>query len=618
MANQTGPGAGTESALKPEMHEHLTTGLVTLIVLGAGAQLVAYRVRVPSILVLLIVGVLAGPVFGIVVPDELLGEITFPLVSVGAALILFEGGLSARFQDLKAIQAPVWRLIGLGMMVTWVLSGLAAYFLLGLSVGLASLLGAILVVTGPTVIGPLIRHARPKGPVGRILKYEGIINDPLGAVLALIVFQLIQVERVDTAASVVAWGVLRAILAGGVVGIAGSLIFSQGKRRGLIPSQLENAVLIALSLAVYATSNQIQPEAGLLSVTVMGMILASSKKLDVSANVEFAEHLRTMLISVLFILLTARMSAQDLAHVPFGGLGFVLALVLVVRPAAVFLSTWGAPLSLKEKTFLALMAPRGIVAAAVSSVFALRLSGDGIAEASILLPITFVVISVGVVVYGLGARPLVRFLGLDEPEPQGVLLLGDHILSLKIAEGLKASGRTPMFVSAERRRVLRLRKLGYVAEYGHLQSENLLDRLELEKIGCMIAMTPSDDKNTLSCVQFSRILGRDAVAQVSFAESEASQEEHSAVHTLRGHTFGNGVNYEELLRLSHRATAKVTKITESFSYEDFRQHYGAAAYPVMLLRDHKPPRMFKGEPPRPGERLLSLIVQDSETVVDAA
>ena len=348
------------------MHEHLMVGLVMLIALGAGSQLLAFHARVPSILVLLVCGFVAGPILGVVTPSELLGEITFPLVSLGAAIVLFEGGLTAWFQDLKAIESPVRRLVSVGLVITWVLSTAAAHLLVGVSLSLSALLGAILVVTGPTVIGPILRHSRPGGAVGHILKYEGIINDPIGAVLALIVFQVIQVEHAETALLLVFWGVVRATVSAAVLGIVSSYAYAYGRKRGWIPAPLENAVLISLVLGVYALANLVQPEAGLLAVTVLGMALASRQDIDVEANVEFAEHLRTMLISVLFILLTARIDTSDFSNVPWGGGLFVAVLIIVVRPISVFLSTWGTGLRRRDKIFLALVAPRGIVAAAVS------------------------------------------------------------------------------------------------------------------------------------------------------------------------------------------------------------------------------------------------------------
>lgn len=594
------------------MHEHYMLGLVILIGLGAGAQVIAYHARLPSILVLLACGALFGPGLGVVAPDELLGELMFPLVSLGAAIVLFEGGLTARFQDLRAIQSPVARLVSVGLLFTWVATSLAAHFLVGLSAHLSALLGAVLVVTGPTVIGPIIRHSRPGGSVGKLLKYEGIINDPIGAVLALIVFQVIQVEQVETAALVVFWGVARAVVAASVLGILGSLIYSKGKERRWIPSQLQNVVLVALVLGVYALSNLVQAEAGLLAVTVMGMVLASRDDVDVEANIEFAEHLRTMLISVLFILLTARIKPADFSDVPWGGAVFVATLILFIRPSAVFLSTWGTDLRLRERAFLALMAPRGIVAAAVASVFALRLTERGFPGAALLLPLTFLVIAVCVVVYGLSAKPLVRLLSLDEQKPSDVLLLGTGLLSRKIALALGKAERHSILVGEDRREVLEARKEGLRAEFGHIQSTAFLNRLDLEKIGLMVAMTPSDDANTLGCVRFSRHLGRSAVSQVRTLAKDHVSLVQKGRHDLRGVPFGAERSFSTLSRLAETGEVKVTPLTDEFTFDDYLDHYGTDIAPLLALPKAGPPRVITEDgPPMAGELVLSLIPNSS-------
>ena len=259
------------------MREETINGIVTLVALGAGAQWLAWRLRVPSILVLLTVGFVAGPLTGLFRPDEVLGSLTFPFVSLAAAVVLFEGGLSASWDEIRGVVKPVRRLILLGIPITWAVLAVAGRSLLGLSIGLALLLGAILVVTGPTVIGPLLRHARPRGAVGPVLKVEGIINDPIGAILAVLVFQGIKAEKLGGALSVMGAGIFRALLISGVVGLAAAFLFVRFRQRDLLPKFLHNAVVLPFALVVYALANHFQAESGLLAVTIMGIALASQK-----------------------------------------------------------------------------------------------------------------------------------------------------------------------------------------------------------------------------------------------------------------------------------------------------------------------------------------------------
>lgn len=609
---------GMPRALLNQMHEHLLVGLVTLLALGAFSQLLAYQARVPSILVLLLIGFVAGPVLGVVVPDDILGELTFPFVSLGAALILFEGGLTAHFEELHAHRSAVGRLVTLGLLLTWVFTTISAFWFIGLSLELSALLGAILVVTGPTVIGPILRHARPGGSVGRIAQFEGIINDPLGAILALLVFQVIQVERVETAALLIAWGVVKAALGATLLGIFGALFYAFSRERGWIPPALQNAILMPLVLVVYAASNSVQSEAGLLAVTVMGMVLASYRGIEVEANVEFAEHLRTMLISVLFILLTARITLDDLASLSWGGALFVVTLIVVVRPLVVFLSTLGVPISFKEKVFLSLLAPRGIVAAAVSSVFALRLTENGYRGAEVLLPLTFVVIASCVLVYGLGARPLVKWLGLDDQGRQGVLLLGDDELTAQVAEALGRSGRKAMIISSDRRRVLSLAKRGISAKYGRIQSTALLNRLELAQFGCFLALSTNDDQNTLGCLQFRRVFGKENVAQIALGDASQNTDSRPSIQ-LRAKSLFGGMNHEDLVHLSEHGSMKVTPITDEFSFEDFVKYYEGRAVPLLALHPRKTPRILnETQPPEPGEEVLSLVWSPAQQESHAA
>ncbi len=597
------------------MNEEILTGVVALLALGAFAQLLAWHAKVPSILVLLVLGLLVGPVFGLLEPSELLGDVTFPLVSLGAAVVLFEGGLTARLQDLKGIQGPVSRLVSIGIVVTFLLTAGASHFIVGLSPSLSFLLGAILVVTGPTVIGPILRHARPSGSVSGILKYEGIVNDPIGAIIALITFQVIQVEQVEHAFSLILWGVLKAAVFSAAIGFAWSFGYLYARRKRWIPEALHNAVLLPWALIAYALANHLQAESGLLAVTVMGMALASQRKVDLESNVAFAEHLRTMLISVLFILLTARITWDDLAALPLGSFALVAFLILIVRPLAVFLSTWRTSLDGKERIFLAGMAPRGIVAAAVSSVFSLRLVAAGHEGAELLMPITFLVIGSCVVVYGLGARPLAKVLGLSQPQAGGVLFLGANRISRGLAQALADAKIPTTVVDTDRRKVMRCRSMNLHAEYGKLSDQHVLNRLDLGKLGQLIALTSSDDANTIATEQFRSVFGVDNVHQVCCESNERAEVGmNTPVRNLGGTRFSPNADYDELLDWARRGTAKITRMTDAFDYDALLAHYNGRALPLLLIDAQGAARVLSEDGPLPqsGERVVSFILPQPE------
>ena len=393
--------------------------LGSIVTLGVGAQWLASRLGIPSILCLLVVGLLAGPVAGLVDPDALLGDLLSPLVSLLVAVILFEGGLNLRVSEVRGVRKVVRRLISVGVLLTWVLTSVAAYFLLGLGVQVSVLLGAILVVSGPTVVLPLLEHARPVERVNSVLKWEGILVDPIGAILAVLVFQGILTANSGEETGSLLAGFALTFLAGTLLGAVGGGFLFLALSRGWVPENLRNGVTLAVVLVTFAVSDLIRAESGLLAVTLMGIALANQQKVSVESIVEFKEELKELFLAILFIVLSARLSLEELGSVAtLGTLTFVLVLILLVRPAAVLVSTLRSDLDWGERTFLSWMAPRGIVAASVASVFGLKLADAGVSGAEALTPLAFLVILATVAVYGLTTAPVARRLGVAKTDEQ--------------------------------------------------------------------------------------------------------------------------------------------------------------------------------------------------------
>ena len=403
------------------------SSLAVIAATGLAAQLLAWKIKVPSILMLLIAGFILGPVTGLVSPDTLAGDLLMPAVSLAVAIILFEGGLSLKFSEIKQTGPVVWRLVTLGAAVTMVLVAIATRYTLGWSWGTSFLLGSIFTVTGPTVIAPLLRHVRPSKQVGSVLKWEGIVIDPIGAMLALIVFEIVAAGGLtgDSVPFIHAVLIsLKVIGIGGIIGLIGAGILYFAMKRYWIPDYLQSPVTLALTVGAFALSDYLQHEAGLVAVTAMGIALANQRSVKTAHILEFKENLRVLLISVLFIVLAARLSREQLDQVPWAASVALLFILLFIRPIGVYLSTIGSPLTSKERAFLGGIAPRGIVAAAVASVFADRLTEAGIPGAEQLVPVTFFLIVGTVAIYGLGAAPLARALKVSSAEPQGVLFAG--------------------------------------------------------------------------------------------------------------------------------------------------------------------------------------------------
>jgi len=592
------------------MTEHLLLNLASIIVLGIGAQWLAWRLHLPSILLLLIFGFVVGPVTGFLDPDALIGDLLLPVVSLSVAVILFEGGLSLSIAEFRKIGSVVSNLITVGILVTWLIGTGAAHLILKLDLPLAMLLGALLVVTGPTVIVPLLRHVRPVGQVSSIAKWEGIMTDLIGAMLSVLVFEAILAGGVREAATLALMGLLKTVLLGGIVGVFGAMVMMLLLKRYWIPDFLRNSVTLMVVVSAFAVSNLLQMESGLLAVTVMGVIMANQKHVIVEHIIEFKENLRVLLISSLFILLAARLQASDLAHINFGSLAFIGVLMLIARPVSVALSTLRSKLSWRERSFLSWLAPRGIVAAAVSSIFALRLVEAGFPQAERLPPLTFLVIIVTVAIYGITASPVARWLQVSHPNPQGVLIVGAHSWARHIASALQEEGYQVLLVDTNRVNISTARMAGLSTFYASILSE-YVDEIELGGISRLIALTSNDEVNSLAALHFADIFGSAEVYQLP-PESEESERKEPVSRGLRGRLlFGPEITYTYLDdRFVAGAVIKVTELTDEFDYDDFCALYGEPVVPLFLIDEAGNLIVFATDnPPTPqsGRTLISLV-----------
>ncbi len=595
------------------MSENFILGLSLILIIGIAAQWIAWRLKFPAILLLLISGIIAGPVTGLINPDFLFGNTLFPIVSLSVAVILFEGGLSLRISELKQIRSTVLSLITIGVIVTWILSGLGAYFILGLDTQLSVLFGAVLIVTGPTVIIPLLRQVRPTGQVGSVLKWEGIVNDPIGAMAAVLVFEVILTGGFGAGIGHVLLGAVKTIFFGGLTGVAGALIMYFLLRKHIVPDFLQNPVTLMFVITVFEASNLLQPESGLLSVTLMGIILANQRSARIKHIIEFKENLRVILISTLFIILAARLSIKDLDHVTLGSILFLVFLIIIVRPAAVYLSTIGSNLNWKEKFFLVGMAPRGIVAAAVSALFAYQLVDLGYKQAEFMVPFTFVVIIGTVIIYGLSAAPLARKLGVAKPVPRGILIMGAHEWAQKIAEELKKQDIKVLLADTNWPNISQARLKGLQTYYGNILAEYALDEINLDGIGHLLAMTPNDEVNSLATIRFSDIFGRSNVFQLSPIVDHLNKEMDISGHLQGRIIFGKEMNFMKLTELFDKgAELKSTNLTKEYTFETFKSERSAlTTYPLFIITATGEVRLFTTDnPPEPsaGQKIISLSV----------
>ncbi|NNJ27510.1 K(+)/H(+) antiporter NhaP2 [Planctomycetes bacterium LzC2] len=576
---------------------------------------------------------LQGPGGGAVIPERLLT----PAVALAVAVILFEGGLSLKFRELREIGSAALGLCTAGAAITGVLAAVAAKFLVFDTWELAILAGSIFTVTGPTVIVPLLRQIRPNGRVGAVAKWEGIVIDPVGAVLAVLAFEAVVLGH-GSATVVIPLTIAKVILIGGVLGCGLAWALSILFQRHWVPDYLQNPVALGAVLLGFAASNVLQSESGLVTVTVMGVWMANQERFSIEPLVEFKENLGVLLISVLFVVLAGQLEPQSILDLGWGAAAFIAFLVLIVRPAAVFLGTLFTPLTLQEKSFLSWLAPRGIVAAAVASVFALELRHDAeealhstdtapaelvrweglLEDSERLVPLTFLVISASVALYGLTAAPVARRLGLAVANPQGVLFLGGSPVVRAIAVALQEKGFVVRLIDSNRRNVSVARLEGLDMIHGNVLSEKITNRVEPAGLGRVLAMTPNDEVNSLAAQNFAHLFGRSGCYQLAPQPSNGAKDGGSGAERPHGRPlFREGVTYKTLEDLFDRgATVKETRITEAFDYPAFLRMNGAEA--VVLFRLTGPPddrrlRVNVAElklEPAAGDTLLSLVPPD--------
>ncbi len=609
------------------MNEELMIGLSAVLVLGIGAQWFAWRLKLPAIRVLLAFGFLVGPVPEAIYgkpwlsPNELFGDLLFPFISLSVAVILFEGGMTLKLGELRKIGGTVRNFVSIGIGTTWLLITIAAHILLKFDVPMSLLIGAIFTVTGPTVIGPLLRQVRPGGQLGPVLRWEGILSDPIGALLAVLVFESI----LPGAHSDVAPTFASALLAGGqalgaglLVGLAGAGLLVLMFNRFWVPDFLQSPVTLGLVVAAFLASNLIHAESGLVAVTLMGALLANQRFAAVRHVIEFKENLRVLLISTLFILLSARLGVEDVKRLDLGGFAFMVAVILIVRPVSVFLSTVRTGMPWKERLWLGLVAPRGIVAAAVASIFAFRLVASDYPGARDLVPVTFLVIVGTITFSGLIAGPAARALGLAKLDPQGVLIVGAHEWARKIAGVLKAEGIAVMMIDTNRRNIQQAKMAGLDAHLGSVLSNEMLEELDLSDTHRAMAMTPNDEANALASVHLTEAFSRQEVYQLSPDRLGVMEKKSAQKHDLHGrYLFGQNINFAELTaRFGMGGTLKTSKLTETYTYKTFREHYGEEALPLFVIGETGTLTVVTAKTkidPQPGQKLISLVKDAPDT-----
>ncbi|MFD9220442.1 cation:proton antiporter [Streptomyces sp. NPDC060064] len=473
-------------------------GVSLTLVLAVGSQILASRLRIPALIVLLPVGFAAGALIDDVNPERLLGAAFSPLVSLAVAVILYDAGLGLDLARLRGhTRRVVVRLIWIGVLITWLLGALLAAPLLGMSQRAAVMIGAILVVSGPTVVGPLLSFVRPKDRLQHILVWEGSLIDPVGGILGALVFHAVTASTKHHFGSGAAsfLGSVGIGAAGGVVGAALLWGLFRVLRLGEV---LGTTAQLAAVIGVAALCDVLREDTGLIAAVIMGLAIANLPGIDVPARRPFFETLVSLIIGLLFISISATVTPESLRHVGLLALGFAAVLVVAVRPLVAAVSTLGTDLTRGERGFIGWMAPRGIVAAATASTFSAGLVAKGIGGASKILPATFVVIVATVTLYGLTASPVARRLGVVRPSRSRPLLVGGDPWVVDLGVALKSAGLEVLMWAGQEQQRERIRQAGIELAPGELLAAVTGEGPELEGITAVFFLTAEDDFNALA------------------------------------------------------------------------------------------------------------------------
>lgn len=564
-------------------------------VLGIGAQWLAWKLQRPAIVLMAIAGLVFGPLIGWALgfnlpsfvistlelfrldPINDFGDLYRPMIGLAVAIILFEGGMTLRFKDLGDARQAVIRMVIIAGPIAWGLGTCAAHFIVGLPWDISAMVGGLFVVTGPTVIMPLLRQAHLKSRPAAVLKWEGIVNDPLGALFAVGGYEFIRFTMLEGSIYIAFGKLAFAAILGTVVGILSGYGLAWAFRRGHIPEYLKAPVVLAWVLAIYVLANNLADETGLLAVTALGMTMANTKFASMVEMRRFKENIAIILVSGIFVILTATLTPDVLKAflTEWRVLAFVLAMMLLVRPIAVMFSTLFSGLHWKESLLISIIAPRGVVAVAVAGLFAAELQALGRPEGALFVPLAFALVFATVLFAGFFIGPISKSLDLAAGGGDGVMIVGANPWSLGLAKALKEMHIKVTVADTNWRRLRGARLEGHATFYGEVLSENADFRLDHSAFNHLIAATPNDAYNALVCVEFAPELGRHRVFQVTSADNDEDDADTIAF-TSRGRTLSSrGRSFDALTRDWWGGWRfRSTTLSEEYTLEDMYKDRG--------------------------------------------
>ncbi|UCE92674.1 MAG: sodium:proton antiporter [Flavobacteriaceae bacterium] len=509
--------------------------LAGIIILGIIAQWVAWKFKIPAILPLILIGLLVGPFSTLISADGnkwiepvwngnqglFPGESLFNFVSLAIALILFEGGMTLKKDEIRSVGPVIYKLITLGAFITMVTAGVAAHFIIGLNWPLSFLFSSLIIVTGPTVITPILRNLPLKKDISTILKWEGILIDPIGALVAVLVFEFIRIGGDHgmeySKETLVEFG--KIVIIGLSIGFTSAYAFATALKQRWIPHYLLNVVALALVLGVFVLADLFAHESGLLAVVIMGMVLGNMKLEALKDVLYFKETISILLISILFILLSANINLSDLELIyNWNSLILFGVVVLFVRPLGVFLSARKSGLSQNEKVFVSWVGPRGIVAAGIASLFGLKLTMQGVQNANYITPLVFMIVLGTVLLNATTAKLMARFTRVLLKKSEGILIVGASPPARLIAKYLQNNNRRVVLIDSNRTNIEKSAEEGLEAMECNIYEDDIFENIELNDVGFLLALTGSNTINEYALSKLKESFGEEGAFRLISAE----------------------------------------------------------------------------------------------------
>ena len=589
--------------------EHQVVHMVVLVACaGVFAQWVAWRFRFPAIVVLTMLGLILGPATKLIDPQAVMGDMLRPFVQLAVAVILFEGGLNLHWHELKETGKGVRRLVSVGLLLSFSFGSLAAHYVGGLSWPVATVFGAIIVVTGPTVIMPLLRQARLRPRTASILKWEGIVNDPLGALLAVVLFEYWLSSGSHHHGFDLGVELLASLLAAGGVGAAVGYILGKAYPQGFVPEYLKGPMMLAAVFFVYAIGNMLHEEAGLVSTTVLGLVMGNMRLPSIDELRRFKEYITVVLVSGLFIVLTADLKPELLAEIDARSWWLLFMVIFVIRPLVIFIATIGADMDIKDRALVAWIAPRGIVAAAVAGAFSVKMVEAGYEDAVRLLPLIFALILLTVVLHGFSIGFIARRLGIAALRQNGLVIVGASPWSIELAKALAEIKVPVLLVDSSWHRLRPARLAGLPIYFGQLVSESADETFDVSSMGYIFAATDNDAYNALVCTRFANEFERKHVFQLPMP-AQSQHETKGFTPALRGRVaFAEEALYEEILRRYFQGWRfQKTKITEEYTYEQYLSDIEESDFARLLVKANGELKFDRDAEPEQGDTVVNFL-----------